>query len=418
MFYYDPRDEENTVRSIRISANSWHGKIQYMLARAIGTTTNMILVRDFDDNIIDLTEDTSVNTYQNPVSCEIIENKSVAKIKKDLKEKKKTILEIPEKFPRCNFKKETMEYLKTPIFDVWEWTEDEMIALIYEIYNDLGLLIDEGGVCPEALEQFILTVKASYRDNPFHNFRHAFSVTQMMYGILHLFKIKDYFTTTEKLCLITATLCHDIDHPGYSNSYLINSRSALAVRYNDISPLENHHACTCFKIMAKPKCNILANKSVQETTFIRSTIVDIILATDMVHHATYIKEWTKVANEFDPDNSQHRMTLLKLLMKCCDISNEIRPTKVSDKWLERLLDEYFAQGDLEKEMDLPTFPFMDRTKTTPSSAQIGFIKFVLIPLFKTLEPTFKEVVTENMIKPLQESLERFTEMGKKEKSKS
>ena len=40
------------------------------------------------------------------------------------------------------------------------------------------------------------------------------------------------------------------------------------------------------------------------------------------------------------------------------------------------------QSDREKAEGLPVAPFMDRDKVTKSSAQIGFIKFVLLPLFE------------------------------------
>lgn len=41
--------------------------------------------------------------------------------------------------------------------------------------------------------------------------------------------------------------------------YQINARTELAVRYNDISPLENHHCAVAFQILARPECNIFAN---------------------------------------------------------------------------------------------------------------------------------------------------------------
>lgn len=41
--------------------------------------------------------------------------------------------------------------------------------------------------------------------------------------------------------------------------YQINARTELAVRYNDISPLENHHCAVAFQILAQPECNIFAN---------------------------------------------------------------------------------------------------------------------------------------------------------------
>ena len=49
-----------------------------------------------------------------------------------------------------------------------------------------------------------------------------------------------------------------------------------------------------------------------------------------------------------------------------------------------LLEEYFTQSDREKSEGLPVAPFMDRDKATKPTAQIGFITFVLIPLFECL----------------------------------
>lgn len=43
-----------------------------------------------------------------------------------------------------------------------------------------------------------------------------------------------------------------------------------------------------------------------------------------------------------------------------------------------------AQSDREKAEGLPVAPFMDREKVTKPTAQIGFIKFVLIPMFETV----------------------------------
>ena len=42
------------------------------------------------------------------------------------------------------------------------------------------------------------------------------------------------------------------------------------------------------------------------------------------------------------------------------------------------------QSDREKSEGLPGAPFMDRDKVTKATAQIGFIKFVLIPMFETV----------------------------------
>ena len=71
---------------------------------------------------------------------------------------------------------------------------------------------------------FIFTqveVERHYRDNPFHNFRHCFCVAQMMYVLIHSCQLTQYFSNLELCSLITACICHDLDHPGLNNTYVI-----------------------------------------------------------------------------------------------------------------------------------------------------------------------------------------------------
>ena len=58
--------------------------------------------------------------------------------------------------------------------------------------------------------------------------------------------------------------------------------------------------------------------------------------------------------------------------------------EVSEPWVDCLLEEYFLQSDREKSEGLPVAAFMDRDKVTKPTAQIGFIKFVLIPVFEAM----------------------------------
>lgn len=86
-----------------------------------------------------------------------------------------------------------------------------------------------------------------------------------------------------------------------------------------------------------------------------------------------------------------------MLIKCCDISNEVRPMEVSEPWVDCLLEEYFMQSDREKSEGLPVAPFMDRDKVTKSTAQIGFIKFVLVPMFETMNRVSPESATYGVL---------------------
>jgi len=46
----------------------------------------------------------------------------------------------------------------------------------------------------------------------------------------------------ETVSSLIAAGIHDVDHPGVNNFYLVNTKSPLAVVYNDKSVLESYHA--------------------------------------------------------------------------------------------------------------------------------------------------------------------------------
>ncbi|XP_075599043.1 high affinity cGMP-specific 3',5'-cyclic phosphodiesterase 9A isoform X2 [Balearica regulorum gibbericeps] len=273
-------------------------------------------------------------------------------------------------YPKYMLSQETIEALRKPTFDVWLWEPNEMLSCLEHMYHDLGLVKDFN-INPITLKRWLLCIHDNYRNNPFHNFRHCFCVTQMMYSMISLCSLQEKFSQIDILILMTAAVCHDLDHPGYNNTYQINARTELAVRYNDISPLENHHCAVAFQIISQPEYNIFSN--------------------------------------VDQDQFKQIRQLKMVLIKCCDISNEVRPMEVAEPWVDCLLEEYFMQSDREKSEGLPVAPFMDRDKVTKPTAQIGFLKFVLIPMFETVTKLFPEV-EEVMLQPLWESRDRYEEL--------
>lgn len=70
------------------------------------------------------------------------------------------------------------------------------------------------------------------------------------------FEEKIYTNINDILSLLTASLGHDLGHPGLNTNYLINSYDEKTLIYNDISPLENYHSSLLFKIIRKDSCNI------------------------------------------------------------------------------------------------------------------------------------------------------------------
>ncbi|KAM3922518.1 high affinity cGMP-specific 3',5'-cyclic phosphodiesterase 9A [Leptodactylus fuscus] len=311
-------------------------------------------------------------------------------------------------YPKYTLSTETIETLKKPTFDVWHWEYNEMLSCLEFMYHDLGL-VREFNMNPITLKSWLLCIQENYRTNPFHNFRHCFCVTQMMYGMIHLCELQSRLSLLELGVLMTAAVCHDLDHPGYNNTYQINAHTELAIRYNDISPLENHHCAVAFQILAQPENNIFSNISPDLFKQIRQSIIRLILATDMARHGDILESFKQIVSAFDFCNEEHVKILQMVLIKCCDISNEVRPTEVAEPWVDCLLEEYFMQSDREKSEGLPVTPFMDRDKVTKPKAQIGFIKFVLIPMFETVMKLFPQI-EEVMVRPLQEARDHYEEL--------
>ena len=69
----------------------------------------------------------------------------------------------------------------------------------------------------------------------------------------------------------------------------------------------------------------------------------LILATDMSKHEKIFQEFKERANKFDPNCLKDLTSLKLILIKACDVSNELRPMDISEPWADRLMQESFQQ---------------------------------------------------------------------------
>ncbi|XP_029567382.1 high affinity cGMP-specific 3',5'-cyclic phosphodiesterase 9A isoform X2 [Salmo trutta] len=333
--------------------------------------------------------------------------------KRTLRKTREECEHVREKFLQMSsleVSEEVRQYLKTPTFDNWQWEDAEIMVLLQVMYTDLDF-IATFNIEPEVLHQFLYEVYKRYNNIPFHNFKHCFCVTQMMYGLIWLTDLKSKIDSIDLLTMLTSAVCHDLDHTGYNNAYQINARTELALRYNDISPLENHHCAVAFEILEKNENNIFRNLTTEQYKRIREGIIKCILATDMTRHNEILNKFKSILPVFDFSNKDHRDVLMMIMIKVSDISNEARPMDVAEPWLDCLLQEFYNQSDMEKLEGLPVTPFMDRDKVTKPSSQTGFIGFVLLPLFIELANLFP-CLEQHIIDPVRKALDYYTEMEK------
>ncbi|KAI8806061.1 hypothetical protein BJ742DRAFT_680431 [Cladochytrium replicatum] len=312
---------------------------------------------------------------------------------------------------------EVKEALRCPQFDNWQWDNNELVVLLEQIFTDLGV-VKEYDIDLPTLRRFLLKIREAYNENPFHNFRHCFCVTQMMYGLLCSTGLVEKLLPIDRFILVTSCIGHDADHPGFNNVYQINALTDLAIIYNDVSPLENHHCAVLFSILRNPETNICKNVKDDVYREMRKGIVRCILATDMGRHGELMTAFKKASETvpYNYDDVEQKLLLMQMVIKCADISNEVRPPEVAEPWVDCLLEEFFTQSDTEKFEGLPTAPFMDREKVTKSNAQVGFIGFVMIPLYELVAKVLPNVETA-LLNPIRQALASYKEMQEAELKK-
>eukprot|EP00013_Stygamoeba_regulata_P026180 CAMPEP_0177656264 /NCGR_PEP_ID=MMETSP0447-20121125/15455_1 /TAXON_ID=0 /ORGANISM="Stygamoeba regulata, Strain BSH-02190019" /LENGTH=571 /DNA_ID=CAMNT_0019160333 /DNA_START=64 /DNA_END=1779 /DNA_ORIENTATION=+ len=292
--------------------------------------------------------------------------------------------------------------LRSWSFNVFSYSETELFPLMMAMFQDFDLL-NILSIQESTMRNFLSQVKLHYPNNPYHNFRHIFDVTRFCYMLLTQLKAAGLLSHLEIFGLLIAAICHDLDHPGTNNAHQIATRSALALKYNDISVLENFHAAQAFDIIYNYEgCNILASLTTKQQTEVRKVVVDCILATDMAKHMEIVSKFESIIPVFTRENHDHRILFLEILLKCADISNPTNPFDVAKYWAELIEEEFFRQGDREKHLGLPVSPFMDRDVAGLPTMQVNFIDFMVLPLFTDLSKVLPEL-TNTVLRMLAEN---------------
>ena len=191
---------------------------------------------------------------------------------------------------------------------------------------------------------------------------------------------------SDVLALLVAALAHDMDHTGQNNAFHVATSSELAIVYNDKSVLENHHCASLFALMSDSSCDIFANIPQKNRREMRDLIIATILSTDMAVHFKNVDRLSAALSAGDLDLSKRddKSFILEILVHSADIANPCRTESIYRKWTDRVMEEFYKQGDLERDREMTITNFFDRESPNVPKCQIGFINFVVLPLFNVV----------------------------------
>ncbi|KAG2437156.1 hypothetical protein HXX76_005823 [Chlamydomonas incerta] len=403
-------------------------------------------------------------------------------------------------------------------------------ALAYFLMHRAGL-VAALDLRPHVLARALRYLEAGYVDNPYHSATHAADVLQTLHVIIHGAQLNvHYLDPLGLFAAYWAAIVHDYRHPGLTNDFLVATGHPLAIRYNDRSPLENHHVAASFAALRRPELDVLAALPPEARVAFRKQVIDMVLATDMKQHFALLSQFNTVhrlanfsaqqqalqhagggaaagnvasggaaaatgaggggagtasganllprgsatplrllgsgamarqgaaaleaavrsprtllsqrsgsgtpatdrprsdlatsAHPSDvlvtigdgvghataaaataagggmepasprvetaprPIDDTERLLSLQIAIKVADLGHLGEELEVHKRWLAGLEEEFFRQGDKEKQLGIPISPLFDRSKQGVSKSQVGFYDFVALPLVHALSGAF------------------------------
>ncbi|KAL3656533.1 hypothetical protein V7S43_018613 [Phytophthora oleae] len=279
-----------------------------------------------------------------------------------------------------------VEELLRDNFDPLTKSISELENYAYQLFEGLTL-ISTFRIETITLRMFIGELAGRYRDVAYHSFYHGFDVALASYALMRTPEVLSVIKELEALSLLIAALGHDADHPGNDNQFEVDSNSALALCYNDISVLENHHAATTFAVLRMPGCDILRDLSASARVSTRTHIVRCILGTDMKHHTKLLSELAVVGNVQEFENvPEGRQLMLSMIIHGADLGSVGRPLRVALKWVERVCTEFTQQAERSAELGLNVPPHLLnlQDEATRCRLQMNFIDYLVAPLWVTI----------------------------------
>jgi len=315
---------------------------------------------------------------------------------------------------------------KTPDFDAFKLTPEQLKALSVRMlceYENTKEYVHRS-LKPAVLMNFVNVVEPMYLPNPFHNFCHAVDVLCWLCMEMDRIKAHRFLAESKMVSLMVAAVGHDLGHLGVNNQFLVATSHELAVVYNDKSPLENMHCWKLFQILGY-EAPLFAAIDKEAYKLIRRDIIEVILHTDITKHNELVKDLSlfyqmnkdilniaELSTEAQEVLKANGSLMMNAFLHSADVNNPSRPWKMAEKLAHLCVDEFFAQGDKEKELEIPVGMLNDREKVNRAFSQIGFIEFMIAPWVEAFVPMFPAL--EFMAEHTAENIETWATMWEKE----
>lgn len=238
---------------------------------------------------------------------------------------------------------------------------------------------------------FSKQLEAGYMELPYHNCMHAAEVLIAIHYLLFTINMGGSLSHLEQMAAMFAAAIHDFKHPGRSNSFLVKTKHPLSFFYNDMSVLEQMHLAEAFRLLSRPGFEIMEGLNPEQWEDFRRITIRMVLATDLKEHFKAVTELSNIAQLpglEDFITPSRNAFILEVAIKVADIGHAGKAFAIHKRWAELIQEEFFLQGDHERQLGLNVSRFMDRHSQEEFVNQSSFFDHIALPLFHRLRVVF------------------------------
>lgn len=253
--------------------------------------------------------------------------------------------------------------------------DDPLVAvglIIFACYPSLA------SICPDEskLRRFLTNVSAHYDQNlSYHNSQHGTDVLHSTHCLLEKVIHTMPLTALDILSILIAAAVHDVQHVGFSNRFLEQTNHPIYQKYSHMkSPLEAMHVDCGLQLVQDPAYSLLDKLSLEDQRQLKQNISYFILGTDLACQTEVL------AVTADSSRKDH----LRLVLHAADLGASAKNRQIHDIWSRRIMEEFFQQGDLQRQKNLPVCSHCDRNESF-SKIQSYFVMNLVQPVYSVLK---------------------------------
>jgi len=132
-----------------------------------------------------------------------------------------------------------------------------------------------------------------------------------------------------------------------------------------------------------------------------------VIHTDLAYHFELINgiQAKILSEQFPRDTVEDRLDIMTFSLHCADICKPARSWFVYRMWIEVMMEEFFLQGKMEKELGIPISAFMDEESTNKERVHLTYIDFIVkesLDILNIISPSldYENIIQRDLIENL------------------